>query len=137
MTDYVTISKAEIVQIVNQLETMNVSIAQSTDELRALLNKAPSVEPVAVVPDFFQLDNGSDYWYECPDDDAILSDLDDITLGTEYTVFASHTYRQTYRVVKIPDENDDDTLVELVSSQRKYYTSPPQAEARIADLCKK
>lgn len=141
MTDYVTISKAEIEALLSTLEEkyhnqwretldshsegMSDGVANVRAEISALLDKAPSVEPVEVVPDFFQLDNGSDYWYECPDDEAILSDLDDITLGTEYTVFASHTYRQTYRVVKIPDENDDDTLVELVSSQRKYFTSPP------------
>lgn len=95
--------------------------------IRALLDKATPCGDKPVEADFFQLDNGGDYWHECPDDDAIISDLDDAIVGTEYSVFASHTYRQTYRITKIPDETSDDTEVELVSSQRSYYTSPKPA----------
>ena len=40
MTDKIIISRKEIERIVKQLQAMNVSIAQSTDDLRALLDKA-------------------------------------------------------------------------------------------------
>ena len=46
MTDKIIISRKEIERIVKQLQNMNVSIAQSTDELRALLVKAEVSEPV-------------------------------------------------------------------------------------------
>lgn len=46
MTDKLIISRKEIERIVKQLQNMNVSIAQSTDELRALLDKAEVSEPV-------------------------------------------------------------------------------------------
>ncbi len=47
MTDKIIISRKEIERIVKQLQAMNVSIAQSTDELRALLDKAEVVsEPI-------------------------------------------------------------------------------------------
>ena len=42
----ITVSRKEIERIVKQLQTMNVSIAQSTDDLRALLDKAEVSEPV-------------------------------------------------------------------------------------------
>ena len=46
MTDKIIISRKEIERIVKQLQNMNVSIAQSTDDLRALLDKAEVSEPV-------------------------------------------------------------------------------------------
>ena len=46
MTDKIIISRKEIERIVKQLQIMNVSIAQSTDDLRALLDKAEVSEPV-------------------------------------------------------------------------------------------
>lgn len=98
-----------------------------------IMDKAEKNQVKPVTPDFFQLENGSEYWFECPDDAAIIGDLTDVEIGTEYDVFASHTYRQTYRVTKLPDEKDDDTEVELVSSQRTYYTSPPDQSAKIAE----
>ena len=49
MTDKIIISRKEIERIVKQLQIMNVSIAQSTDDLRALLDKAEVSEPVAWV----------------------------------------------------------------------------------------
>ena len=136
--DLVMLSKSEI-DALPKLLVMRVGISTAMVEhengkyitvadLRALLEKATPCGDKPVKADFYQLDNGSDYWYECPDDEAIISDLDDAVIGTEYTVFASHTYRQTYRITKIPDETSDDTEVELVSSQRSYYTTPQVPE---------
>ena len=46
MTDMITVSRKDIERIVKQLQAMNVSIAQSTDELRALLDKAEVGESI-------------------------------------------------------------------------------------------
>jgi len=106
-------------------ETIFDAVAAVQEEISALLDKAAISQDEPVSPDFFKLDDGSEYWFECPDDEAIIGDLSNVKVDTEYDVWASHTYRQTYRVTKLPDEKDDDTEVELVSSQRSYYTSPP------------
>ena len=64
MTDMITVSRKEIECIVKQLQTMNVSIAQSTDNLRALLDKAEVVsgEPVA----FYWVDKDGNKLYSAP-----------------------------------------------------------------------
>jgi hypothetical protein len=104
-------------------------------ELQAFVDAVNVRDSEPVTPDFFQLENGSDYWYERPDDDSIIGDLIDVQIGTEYEVLASHTYRQTYRITKVPDETDDDTLVELVKSDRSYFTTPqPEQSANIKRL---
>ena len=63
MTDMITVSRKEIECIVKQLQTMNVSIAQSTDNLRALLDKAEVVrgEAVGEIKIYWGSDTGYEY----------------------------------------------------------------------------
>jgi hypothetical protein len=87
-----------------------------------------SMQGEPVTPDYFMHVDSDDAWFERPDDTCILEDAfrsdDELVVGAEYEVYASHTYKQKYRVTKVPDDVDDDTLVELISSDRQYYTKP-------------
>lgn len=95
-------------------------------------------EDKPVLPDYFmQVDSDND-WFETPDDMCVIEDAfpieGDLKVGAEYEVYASHTYKQKYRITKVPDSVNDDTLVELVSTERQYYTHAPEDAAVIADL---
>lgn len=95
----------------------------------------PKSEDKPVEPKYFSITDG-DNWFECPDDSAILDCLvHPIEVGAEYEVDASYgSFKQTYRVVKVPDEKDDDYLVELVSSSGRKLFTTPQPSTDVSEL---
>ena len=81
MTDKIIISRKEIERIVKQLQTMNVSIAQSTDDLRALLDKAEVSDPVAIptAPEKIWLNIGDTDLAEIKENNWQWNELSEIT----------------------------------------------------------
>ena len=114
MTDKIIISRKEIERIVKQLQTMNVSIAQSTDDLRALLDKAEVSDPVAIptAPEKIWLNIGDTDLAEIKENNWQWNELSEITWCQD----------------KIDQCDIPYIRADLA------YTSPPNQSAKIAEL---
>lgn len=117
MTDYVTISKAEIEAAINKFEGTDGWAARLADEIRALLDKAPSVEPVK--PEYCW-DNGYEQESFVADVMKRHAQEHNKKAGDFLDVNYAITGKAKYRVL------DDDCNVEIYELTPAYYASPPQ-----------
>ena len=122
MTDMITVSRKDIERIVKQLQAMNVSIAQSTDELRALLDKAEVSEPVADA-----INERSRLGYTVV---KVIGKLDEIIENTQEVEIDDFLHI----AVPIDMWGELQESLEDMPKRAYLYTSPPDQSAKIAEL---
>lgn len=80
----------------------------------------------ALEPDAYSNCEG-DYWTYHPAD---IDFVDGLSVGDEYELtVALNSWEETYRVVKIPDDDSDDYEVERIPNPKHRYVTTEQAEA--------
>ena len=118
----ITVSRKDIERIVKQLQAMNVSIAQSTDELRALLDKAEVSEPVADA-----INERSRLGYTVV---KVIGKLDEIIENTQEVEIDDFLHI----AVPIDMWGELQESLEDMPKRAYLYTSPPDQSAKIAEL---
>lgn len=90
------------------------------------LQEANKPKPEPVTPDVYSNDGG-EYWVQHPADCDIFSDWDDEPkVGDEYGLQVCWTGKQIFRITEIEDGSVK--KVELIESDKAYYTTPPTRE---------
>ena len=106
-----------------------------TEDYQAMLAAAPTAqaEPGSkpLRPNCYWKPDDTESPYDCCDDLDIINDLfyDGAKVGDEYELNEAHYFPAKFRIVKIPDDTNDDYEVERISGKDLYTHAPDNAAA--------